>query len=517
MGREPRRDRDPAAPAIPIAVNGAAAEIAVLPAPEKRSWKGEPCPSRAQTRSLTERGRLNDTPDPGPASARFAVLMDLQHALADPRRYRRQIERLFDRTLFTSARRFLRQDGVALEALFDGQRGISRRLARAAASDAYLFEPAHIRRIRVEGKEREVFAFRLTDRIVHAVAAEIVEEAVRPLLSARLFSYRKGVSWADAVSGFAAYVRRHRRERPDPKTRGLHVIHRDIDSYTDSIPVGPSSPLWNMLADALGAAEPAAGGAGWATLKEVVRPQVEWPEGGLGRLLRGVPTGQPIACVLFNLYLSRLDHRLESVPDGFYARYSDDILFAHPDPVRAREAIAVIEEEAASLGLKLKREKSRDIFLNQAARPGPEPNPFSGRASVAFLGTDIQADGTVALGREAARSLLRDLSDRAGRTARAAGPVPLDERGRAVCAVLNRVLRSESAPLRQRSTDILRRLATNRPQLRQLDFQIALLALKAATGISGPRSFRTVPYARLRHEWGLGSLLHERNLGRRRG
>lgn len=442
--------------------------------------------------------------------------MDLQRALAAPRRYSGQIERLFDRTLFNPARRALIQDGVGLDALFDGQRGIARRLARAAAAGRYAFEPGRIRRIRVDGKEREVFDFRLTDRIVHAVTAAIVEEASRPLLSDRLFSYRRGVSWADAAAGFAAFVRRHRRENPDPRARGLHVIHRDIDSYTDSIPVGPGSPLWEMLAGILGGRD-AASLPGWATLREVVRPLVLWPGGGLGRLLRGVPTGQPISCVLFNLYLHGLDRRLESVPGGFYARYSDDILFAHPDPARAREADDVIRGEAARLGLRLKEEKGRDVFLNQAARPGsgPETGRFAGGAAIAFLGTDIHADGTIGLGREAARSLLRDLADRAERTARAARASSPDERGRTVCAVLNRALRPEPAPLRQRSTDILRRLATNRPQLRQLDYRIALLALRAATGLRGPRAFRAVPYGRIRRDWGLGSLLHDRNLGRR--
>ena len=36
--------------------------------------------------------------------------MDLRRALSDPRRYRGAIERLFDRTLFTAARRALRQE-----------------------------------------------------------------------------------------------------------------------------------------------------------------------------------------------------------------------------------------------------------------------------------------------------------------------------------------------------------------------------------------------------------------------
>ena len=63
-------------------------------------------------------------------------------------------------------------------------------------------------------------------------------------------------------------------------------------------------------------------------------------EGQLFTQYRGVPTGQPISCVLFNLYLSGLDAQLDRIPGAFYARYCDDIVFAHPDPdvVRAADA-----------------------------------------------------------------------------------------------------------------------------------------------------------------------------------
>ncbi len=441
--------------------------------------------------------------------------MDLQRALSDPRRFRRAIERLFDRTLFTAARRTLRQDGVSIDALFDGQRGIARRLARAAGRGSYAFEPGRVRSIRIAGRRRDVYSFRLTDMLVHAVAAEVIEEAGRPLRSSCLFSYRKGVSWADAIRGFAAYVRAREREHPDPRTRGLHVLRRDIDAYTDSIPVHPGSPLWSQLAGLFDGQS--AGSAAWPTLEEVVRPLVIRPQGGPFRLMRGVPTGQPIACVLFNLYLHELDRRLASIAGGFYARYSDDILFAHPEPGPVLEAARIIEAEAAGLELKLKAEKGSDLFLNRAARPSPAGAVWKGTAAVPFLGTDVGADGTIALGREPSRALLRDLADRAARTARTSGEAEPDKRGRAVCTVINRVLRPDPAPLRQRSADILRRLATSRPHLRHLDFLIARIAAHAASGIAGPRAFRFTPYRRIRRAWGLASLLQQRNRGRRRG
>ncbi len=45
----------------------------------------------------------------------------------------------------------------------------------------------------------------------------------------------------------------------------------------------------------------------------------------------GLPTGSPLCCPIFNLYLSDLDHLISAYEEGFYARYGDDLLFATPD------------------------------------------------------------------------------------------------------------------------------------------------------------------------------------------
>jgi hypothetical protein len=88
---------------------------------------------------------------------------------------------------------------------------MARVLARTVARGTYEFEPGRMRQIRVHGKERIVFAFRLTDLIVHGVVADIVQEAMTPHLSPRLYSYRKGVSWWAGIADFSSYARAHRR------------------------------------------------------------------------------------------------------------------------------------------------------------------------------------------------------------------------------------------------------------------------------------------------------------------
>ena len=508
------RPSRPAALAARAAIFRAPAETAVLPSSKKWfSEMGTLAPAGA-TRPLAEAERLNDTPD-GPKRRRpprflYAVI-DLQRALRDRRRYRRQIEHLFDRTLFDPARRALRQDGVGLETVFDHQRRVAGLLARAVGSHQYELAPGKVREILVDGKVRDVFTFGLTDLLVHGVVAEIVGEASGRLLSPRLFSYRRGLSWQEAVSEFAALIRQHRRERPDPRGRGLYVMRRDIDSYTDSIPVFPGAPLWTMLAD-LFRTNPAGGSpVGWDILEAVIRPLVFSKDGGLMNLVRGVPTGQPISCVVFNFYLHELDHELAGIPGGFYARYSDDIIFAHPNPDAVDEAIRAAERRVGTLGLKFKPAKSLDIFLTGAGRPSPVRPGARGRGSVPLLGTEVWADGTISLDRDKSRALLRDLEDRATRAARCLRGRPVPVVGRAVCAVINRALHPEAKILRQRSADIVWRILTNRPQLRHLDGLIARLAVRAVTGDAGAKAFRRIPYRVVREDWGLASLFHGRD------
>jgi hypothetical protein len=63
----------------------------------------------------------------------------------------------------------------------------------------------------------------------------------------------------------------------------------------------------------------------------------------------------------------------------------------------------------------------------------------------------------------------------------------------------------------QRSANLLRRVVTDRADLRQLDYSIARVVLEAVTGRSSPQEFRQVPYRKMREKWGLISLCQARN------
>lgn len=439
--------------------------------------------------------------------------LDVHACLSDYRRYERQIERLHLHYLSTGHLYELEQDGVSLASVVLNKSRFARLLAKSVECGEYGFEPARVRTIRVDGKKRVVYLLRLTDLVVHGVVADLIAEAMAPALHGGLYSYRKGISWWTAVSDFAAYVRHHRRSRPDPKTRGLCVLRRDIDSYTDSIPVGSKSPVWEMLRDLLG--EPLPKGSvrqtDWAVIEQVVRPEAYRIAHSRFSLFRGVPTGQPISCVLFNLYLQPVDQQLASIPGAFYARYSDDIRFAHPDPRIVQAADSQLEAIVAQLGLKINRAKSQDFYLTCAGRRSAQWPDAKPATWIPFLGCRISAHGTVSLNRSKGRSLLRDLRRRAFQTAKLLGKKSLRVRGQTVCAVVNQALDPRHNVFQQRWATLVRRAVTDRHQLRQIDHWIARIVVQAVTGRDGVRAFRAVSYRTLRREWNLVSVVHARN------
>jgi hypothetical protein len=452
---------------------------------------------------------------PGASSSGEDGLAALRAKLADHRRYERQIDRLHQRHLADGGLWSLTEKGVPLAAVTMDRSRVARLLARAVECGEYLVGPARVRTVRVDGKARTLFGYGLFDLIVHGVVAGVLAEAVEPTLSDRLYSYRSGVSWLDAVGAFAAYARAHRRDRPDPRARGLYVLRRDVASYTDSIPVDETSAIWSQVTGALGLEAEITGSENppWPVVRDVLRATVIEDHGRPRRLDAGVPTGQPIASVAFNLYLRDLDHEMTAVPGAFYARYSDDLLFAHPDPTVARDAAAAIERRVHALRLDLKAEKARDLYLTGAGRASDAWPGARGVQAVGYLGMDVAIDGTVALGGRKLRRLLRDARLRVRNAVRATDGWDEETRGPAVAAALNALLDPHDHALRGAQATLLARAVTSRAQLDWLDRALAGIAATALAGADGPRALRQVPYRSIRTDLGLRSARRARDRG----
>jgi hypothetical protein len=438
-----------------------------------------------------------------PAS-RALTALDLHEALADRRRYERQIERLHQRYLLSSRLYELRQDEVSLASMISNGGKFARLLAREVEAGRYALEPGELRTIRARHKLREVFTCRLTDVIVHGVVADVVQEALAPQMSSRVFSYRKGVASLEPISEFAAYLRAGRRAEMDPRRRGVYVLRRDVASYTDSIPIGEGSPLWSMLDAGLGRPLP-------LLVEQVIRVEMRLPGGGLACRTKGLPMGQPITSVVANLYLRELDRALQGIPGGFYARFGDDFLFAHPAAGVAREADALIDAELDRLSLTVNDQKRSTAYLTSPGRPSSEWPAARGASGVPFLGARVSAEGTIGLDGRKIRALLRDIDRRTAATVRTLRGADREDIGRAACAAVNGALDPHNALTQHRSAFLLRRAVTDRRQLEQLDYWIARTIARALTGRRADRAFRALPYRKLRREWGLVSLVAARN------
>lgn len=442
----------------------------------------------------------------------------MNHFLADElvsvEAFERQLEILHQKYLGGGISYFIEQDGVSLSAMTQDSKNFCRALVKEIRAGRYALQPAHLRMIKVGEKERLIYKFRVTDLLIHGVVSRAIMQHFLPLFSKNLYSYIKGRNWWDAVNDFSAYARAYFRSESDKRKLGLYVLRRDIAKYTDSIPVGDSSPVWDILRREMAfpkrpnALEKTA----WQLCVGVVRTEALTLEDEMPFTnLVGVPTGSPISTTLFNVYMIELDRRLDALKPGFYARYGDDLIFADTDPNKAKTAVKVIRDTLTEHRLRSNLEKSRDIYFTGAGRASTAWPEAKGNNRVDFLGCFIASDATVSLGPKNTRALLTDID---GRLRRLAANFPAkaseDERGRLASQIVNEALNPDS-PLAQKSAGLLRFAITDRESLRELDREIMLRVLRCATGSTSVKVFRRFSPLKIRRGWKLVSLFHMRN------
>jgi hypothetical protein len=388
---------------------------------------------------------------------------------------------------------------------------LAQKLAREVGRGDYRFGPVIRRRARIEGKDRSLYVATPLDDIVLGALAPVLSQLVQGALSASVYSYQRGRSPRDAIDALRAYVRQHCHGRPDPRTRGLYVVRRDIRGYGDAIPSGASSALWPMLAEALQAAGVVPSERLMHWLSSAFRPELQEPD-RVERPERGVPTGSPLQPVACNLYLGPVDRICERVPGAFYARYGDDMLFVHADPEVTRDTMHAMDARIAALGLELSVDKSAAYYFTGAGRPSEQP-PFRGVQAFDYLGVRLDFRGTVGLKRDKLRALLADVR------ARLAGSVALLDRrddplrARTLCAVVNSAL-DPAQPLAHAAAQALRHVVDDRGQLRDLDYKLTRLVAQTLSGRHSVRALRVYSPRMLREQAGLSSLLHARDRAR---
>jgi hypothetical protein len=421
-------------------------------------------------------------------------------------RYRKQIDLMHARYVGTGRIHELTHDGVAFASVVQDQAAVARMLARTVGRGRYQPSPVRVKTVFFD-KPRDLYRFEALDFVVHGVVGQLLTELLEPLLSPSVYSYRPRASPAGALGHFAAFVRAHRAAVADPKQRGLYVLRGDVRKYIETMPLDARSPLWPELRALTGldGDDPH-----WRLVEQIVRPEVyDSDERFLFCQRAGLPMGSPAATSLLNLYLRPIDRALDAL-GGFYARFGDDLLFAHADPDRVRAAARAVDEGLAARGLSINEKKRRTLFFNGAARPSAAWPEAIGAAEVRFLGASVRFDGSTALPRDKWRELLLELRRRLARCRALLVDAPLEVRGPALCAVVNETLDPRSA-LAHRHATLLHTLVSDRHQLAELDYRAARLVAEMLTGEPSVRALRRVPWRRMRNDFGLASQVALRN------
>jgi hypothetical protein len=388
------------------------------------------------------------------------------------------------------------------------------RLAREVASGSYAFQPLVPRAAVLNGKPRTIYGLDPLDAIVWGVLTRVLMQAMEPRLGVHLFSYRKGRSQWTACRAFCAYLTEHGRARPDPRTRGVFVLRRDVRRYDETIPVRADSPLWTTLRELIGGDSFGFRGNLDGFIQQAFRPPIQQPDGSAQPLSIGVATGLPTQTIACNTYLVPLDRELCAIEGGFYARFGDDILFAHPERAVAEHARDRLERGVTRLELSFNPKKSEQVWLTVPGRGGAELGDYIPAASLSYLGLDVGFRGA-RLRIDKRRTLWRALRRRVAHTERLLAGTSPDVRARALCSVVRTAFDPRS-PLAERYAPWLRFDVIDRDELRQLDHHLALLLAERITGRRGVRAFRDCPPARLYEQYGLVSLLRTWDDARRR-
>lgn len=205
----------------------------------------------------------------------------------------------------------------------------------------YEITPPHIARIpKDNGEYRTVYVNEPVDRVVLGIANDLLFDLMPEMLHPSCKSYQKGVSCGRVVTE----VSRNIVGGPD----GYLGWKADLSKYFDSVPIRYIDEAFDKVEAAHGR----------SVLVDVLRKYYHNDlyfdgENKLRRQFQSLKQGCAVASWLADVLLYDLDEELSGM-DGFYVRYSDDMLFVGKDYQKAME---VLEKRLGEKSMRLNPKK----------------------------------------------------------------------------------------------------------------------------------------------------------------
>lgn len=428
--------------------------------------------------------------------------------LTHPTRYLYQIRKLVDNTqrLGVSQLFIQRQETVPLFNFYFDAHNLADAIALEVRNDAYQLTNPRQRVIKTKSKERIIYDYPATDKILLGVLSQVLNECLEEVISDKSYAFRSGKKVQDVMDDWSRYIRSHKKNN----IHAFYFFRTDFVGYSDEIDVRENSQLWSNLHELFTYLKIIPTPYQWRLIRDAIRPEYYNLEGLLQCNLSGVPTGTSMITFTNNFYAYKIDNIIGANADLFYIRYCDDILLCHPDKAvlleKKKELMAMIE----SLSLHTNDKKNFLGYFSSAGNASDDPQ-FTGCNSYDYLGYRMYADGTFSLSRQRLRKFLRSIYQYIDNIRYSAQFKNSNHAGKIICRALNDVLTKRI--IGEQGAVALIQECSNHAQLKQLDYLIALRVAETISGVKGARAFRSVPYQRIRETYKLESLVNLRNRG----
>ncbi|MDA7742590.1 reverse transcriptase domain-containing protein [Francisellaceae bacterium] len=353
-------------------------------------------------------------------------------------------------------------------------------------------------------KERIIYDYTLTDKIVMGVVSQVMNELLEQVMSDKSYAFRQGSSPHHVARHFCNYIKEYNKKGH----RDFYIFRTDFVAYSDEINVRENSIFWDNLDELFKLFKIKPTPYQFKMIKEIIRPEFYNLEGNLQSNLSGVPTGTSMITFINNFYAYKIDNVIARDENIFYARYCDDILICHHNQDYLKEKGKDLVQMIYDISLQTNEKKDFWGYFTSNGKPCSD-NLFTGTNSYDYLGYKITAKGTFSLSTARQRKFLRVIYMRIRSICRSAKFDSDDHKGLVLCHALNDAIATTTIG-EQAAVSIIRE-SSDHGQLKNIDYQIALKIAEAISNIKGVKAFRKIPYKKIRNKYKLMSLVNLRN------
>lgn len=219
------------------------------------------------------------------------------------------------------------------------------KMYQAIKAGVYEIAPPHTAHIPKDtpGEFRTVYVNEAADRVLLSIANDLLFELMADKVHKSCKSYLKGIGCGKVVKEASAAIVSMARKQ----TQRLGW-KSDLSKYFDSVPIEFIDAAFDMVEVRYG----------HSALIDVLRKYYHadayiTPEGEVEHKYQSLKQGCSVASWLADVLLYHIDEQLSAM-DGYYVRYSDDMLFIGND---AEKAMKVLTEELAAMQMKLNPKK----------------------------------------------------------------------------------------------------------------------------------------------------------------